>query len=68
MTKRYRWTSETTRVRQATGERFNAGDEIEPTDHELRAFSDYLELIEDVDVAESDDEDDIENVTEDITE
>lgn len=61
MSKRYRWASETTRVRQATGERFNAGDEIDPTDHELRAFGDYIEVIDEED-------DEVVNVVEDVSE
>lgn len=43
----YRWVGETPRVRNATGEVYTHGDRIDPTDHELRAFGDRIEAVED---------------------
>lgn len=47
----HRWTHDTPRVR-VNGERFERGDEFEPTEHELRCWSDRMEEVEETDEAE----------------
>lgn len=49
---------------RASGERYEPGDEIEPTDAELRAFGDNLEIVKD----EYDDVVDAETVVEELEE
>ena len=51
----HRWTSSTRLNRHDTGETIKRGDTFEPTESELRAFGDHMEVVKDDEPENADD-------------